>query len=113
MPGNLISFDDFAKVDVRVGRIVKVDDFPEARRAAYKLTIDFGPLGVKKSSARLTANYSKENLLNKQVACVVNFPPKQVGPFNSEVLVLGFTDENNEAVLVIPTKEVPLGNKLS
>lgn len=113
MPESLISCGDFAKVDVRVGLIVKVDDFPEARRPAYKLTIDFGPLGVKKSSARLTVNYSKESLLNKQVACVVNFPPKQVGSFSSEVLVLGFMDENNEAVLIIPTKEVPLGNKLS
>ena len=113
MPEEYISYEDFAKVDVRVGRVINVEEFPEAHKPAYKLTIDFGPLGIKKSSARVTANYSKNDLLGRQIACVANFKPKQIGPFISDVLVLGFDDENGEAVLVMPTKEVPLGGKLA
>ncbi|MDE2096762.1 MAG: tRNA-binding protein [Patescibacteria group bacterium] len=113
MPEEYISYEDFAKVDVRVGRVINVEEFPEAHKPAYKLTIDFGPLGIKKSSARVTANYSRDDLLGRQIACVVNFKPKQIGPFVSDVLVLGFDDENGEAALVMPTKEVPLGGKLA
>jgi tRNA-binding protein len=100
-------------VDVRVGRIVQVDDFPEARKPAYKLLIDFGAeLGVKKSSAQATALYSKEALLGRQVLAVVNFPPKQIGPFMSEVLTLGVPDGTGHVVLVVPEREAPLGGRL-
>ncbi len=109
----MITYQDFEKVDVRVGEIVKVEDFPEARKPAYKLTIDFGPeIGMKTSSARITKHYTKEELLGKQVIAVINFPPKQVGPFSSEVLTLGLPDENGEVVLLIPTQKVPLGGKM-
>lgn len=109
----MISYEDFEKVDIRVGEIVEVRDFPEARKPAYKLIIDFGgEIGIKKSSARITAHYTKEELLGKQVIAVVNFPPKQIGPFQSEVLTLGLPDENGEVVLITPTKRVPLGGKL-
>lgn len=109
----MISYEDFEKVDIRVGKIVQVDDFPEARKPSYKLTIDFGPeLGTKRSSAQFVKNYSKEELLGKQVACVVNFPPKQIGPFFSECLTVGFADSEGNAVIISPTKEVPLGGKL-
>lgn len=108
-----ISFDDFLRVDVRVGAIVAVEDFPEARKPAYKLRIDFGPeIGERKSSAQLTANYDKEALRGRQVAAVVNFPPRQIGPFMSEVLVLGFPDDDGEVVLVAPDKTVPNGGRL-
>lgn len=108
-----ISFDDFLRVDVRVGTIVAVEDFPEARKPAYKLRIDFGPeIGERKSSAQLTANYDKEALRGRQVAAVVNFPPRQIGPFMSEVLVLGFPDDDGEVVLVAPDKTVPNGGRL-
>ena len=96
----MISYDDFAKVDIRVGKIIAVDDFPEARKPAYKLTIDFGTeVGVKKSSAQLVKYYKKEDLLGKKVLGVVNFPARQIGPFVSEVLTLGVPDENHECVL--------------
>lgn len=109
----MISYSDFEKVDVRVGEIVAVEDFPEARKPAYKLTIDFGPeIGIKKSSARIVKHYKKEELIGKQVVAVVNFPPKQIGPFVSEVLTLGLPDENGDVVLLSPTKEVPLGGKM-
>lgn len=107
-----IQFSDFLKVDIRVGTIVKVEDFPEARKPAYKLEIDFGVLGCKRSSAQITRHYSKEELLGKQVLAVVNFPPKQIGKFFSEVLTLGLPDENGEVILIEPTKEAPNGNKL-
>jgi tRNA-binding protein len=109
----MISFADFEKVDVRVGRIVAADEFPEARKPAYKLQIDFGPaLGIKKSSAQATRHYSREELVGRLVLAVVNFPPKQIGPFMSEVLTLGVPDGDGSVVLVGPDKEVPLGGKL-
>lgn len=108
-----LSFDQFLAVDVRVGTIVAVEEFPEARKPAYKLTIDFGPtIGHKRSSAQLTANYRPDTLLNRQVAAVVNFPPRQIGTFRSEVLVLGFPDTAGEVVLVEPQAAVPNGGRL-
>ncbi|HEY7067098.1 MAG TPA: tRNA-binding protein [Chloroflexota bacterium] len=107
-----IDYADFAKVDVRVGRIVQVDEFPEARKPAYKLRIDFGPeIGIKRSSAQI-ATYPRESLLGRQVIAVVNFLPKQIGPFVSEVLTLGLPDADGQVVLLMPTREVPLGGKL-
>lgn len=109
----MITFADFEKVDIRVGKIVEVQDFPEARKPAYKLTIDLGPeLGIKKSSAQFKATHSKEDLLGKLVLCVVNFPPRQIGPVKSEVLTLGIPDEHNNPVAVTVSKNVPLGGKL-
>jgi tRNA-binding protein len=109
----VITYADFDKVDVRVGRIVQVDDFPEAWKPAYKLLIDFGAeLGVKKSSAQATALYSREALLGRQVLAVVNFAPKQIGPFMSEVLTLGVPDGTGHVVLVAPEREAPLGGRL-
>lgn len=108
-----ITYEDFLNVDIRVGKILKAEDFPEARNPAYKLQIDFGAeIGVKKTSAQITQNYSLEDLEGKLVAAVVNFPPKQIGPIMSEVLTLGFMDENNHVVLVSPDKDVPLGGRL-
>jgi tRNA-binding protein len=110
---NNISFEDFEKVDIRCGEVIAVEDFPEARKPAYKLTINFGPeIGIKKSSAQITQNYSKEELMGRQVMGVVNFPSKQIGPFVSEVLTLGVTDESGNVVLVVPSKTVKLGSKL-
>lgn len=109
----MITFDDFLKVDIRVGRIIEVEPFPEARKPAFKLKIDLGPeIGVKSSSAQLTKNYKIEELKGKQVLCVVNFPPRQIGPVLSEVLTLGLPDDNNECVLIVPQREVPLGGRL-
>jgi len=109
----MISYEDFEKVDIRVGEIVEVEDFPEARKPAYKLTINFGDeIGVKKSSVQITEHYTKEELVGKQVIAVVNFPPKQIGPFVSEVLTLGLPDENGKVVLLQPTKKVPFGGKM-
>ena len=108
-----ISFDDFMKVDIRVGRVTRVEDFPAARKPAYKLWIDFGPLGIKKSSAQLTRLYQKEDLLDRLVAAVVNFPPRQVADFMSEVLVLGAIGEDNEVILLQPDRSVSLGLKIA
>ncbi len=108
-----ISFDDFLKVEVRAGTIVKAEPYPEARRPAYKLWVDFGAeLGVKKTSVQVTAHYQLDELVGRQVAAVVNFPPKQIGKFMSEVLVLGFPDEAGEVVLVVPEQQVPNGGRL-
>jgi len=108
-----LSYADFQKVDIRVGRIVEVLDFPEARKPAYKLRIDFGPpLGIKKSSAQATKYYTKDDLLNRLVVAVVNFPPKQIGPFMSEVLTLGVPDGEGSVVLLVPERDVPLGGRM-
>ncbi|MFJ6023174.1 tRNA-binding protein [Brevundimonas sp. NPDC092305] len=108
-----IGFDDFMKVDIRVGQVVKAEPFPEARKPAYKLTIDFGPeIGVKKSSAQITVHYTLEELVGRKVAAVVNFPPRQIGPVRSEVLTLGFPDENGEVVLVGVDRDLPIGGRL-
>jgi tRNA-binding protein len=109
----MISYEDFEKVDIRVGKIIEVEDFPEARKPAYKLTIDFGKeIGIKKSSVQIIKNYTKKELVGMQIIGVVNFFPKQIGPFVSEVLTLGLPDENGEVVLLVPTREVSLGGKL-
>ena len=109
----MISYSDFEKVDIRAGKIIEVLDFPEAKKPAYKLLIDFGPqIGIKKSSAQITHYYKKEELLNRQVVAVVNFPPKQIGPFVSEVLTLGVADESGNIILLKPDKLAPLGSRM-
>lgn len=111
--GSPLSFAEFERVDVRVGRIIDVQDFPEARKPAYKLRIDFGEaLGVKKSSAQVTKYYRKEDLINRLVVAVVNFPPRQIGPFMSEVLTLGVPDAEGQVVLLAPERDVPLGGRM-
>ena len=110
---SIISFADFQKVEMRVGRIVEVRDFPEARKPAYRLSIDFGPgIGIRQSSAQLCQNYKKEQLLNRKIAAVVNFPPKQVGNFISEVLVLGVPDGQGNCVLLDPDKRAEIGGRV-
>lgn len=107
-----IQFSDFLKVDIRAGTIIGVEEFPEARKPAYKLEIDFGSLGKKRSSAQITHHYRKEDLLGKQIIAVVNFPIKQIGKFMSEVLTLGLPDEKGHVVLLEPTVQVPDGARL-
>lgn len=110
----MATIDDFLKLDIRIGTITEVQDFPEARKPAYKLTIDFGPtIGEKRSSAQITHHYKKEDLLGKKVLAVVNFPPRQIGPFVSEVLTLGVPDDSGHVILVVPEKQdAVIGGKL-
>jgi tRNA-binding protein len=112
-PAPPITYDDFAKVDIRVGEIVAAEPFPEARKPAYRLRIDFGPgIGVKTSSAQITENYAREALVGRRVLAVVNMPPRQIGPVRSEVLTLGVADAAGAVVLVAPASEAPLGSRL-
>lgn len=110
----MATLDDFEKLDIRVGKIMEVNDFPEARKPAYKLKIDFGTeIGIKNSSAQIVALYTKEDLIGKHVLCVVNFPPRQIGPFISEVLTLGVPDANQQVVLITPDKpDAIIGGKI-
>jgi len=108
-----ITFDDFLKVDIRVGRIVTAEPFPQARKPAFKLTIDFGPeIGTKRSSAQITVNHALDDLVGSLVMAVVNFPPRQIGPFMSEVLTLGVPDANGDVMLIRPDRDVPVGGRL-
>lgn len=108
-----ITWNDFEKIDIRAGTIIEVTDFPKARKPAYKLTIDFGSeTGIRRSSAQITAHYKKEDLLNRQVVAVVNFPPKQIADFISECLVLGVYDDNNDVILLQPGRAVSNGRKI-
>ena len=109
----LITWNDFEKLEIRVGQVIEVNDFPKARKPVYKLVIDFGDeLGIKNSSAQITHHYTKDDLLNKQVIAVVNFPPKQIAGFISECLVLGIYDENNDVILLKPERPVKNGQKI-
>ncbi len=108
-----ITFDDFMKVDIRIGQVIQAEPFPEARKPAFKLRIDFGPeIGIKKSSAQITKHYTIDQLVGRKVAAVVNLPPRQIGPFMSEVLTLGFPDEAGEVVLVGVDRDVLVGGRL-
>jgi len=108
-----LSFDDFLKVDIRVGQIIRAEPYPEARKPAIKLWVDFGPeIGERKSSAQITAHYTPEDLPGKRVMGVINFPPRQIGKFMSEVLILGVPDEAGEVVLLVPDKNVPIGGRM-
>ncbi len=112
-PAPAIVFDDFLKVDIRVGRVIAAEAFPQARKPAFKLTIDFGPeIGIKRSSAQITANHTLDGLVGTQVLAVVNFPPRQIGPFMSEVLTLGVPDDNGQVMLIRPDRDVPIGGRL-
>ncbi|HRE51059.1 MAG TPA: tRNA-binding protein [Flavitalea sp.] len=109
----MITYNDFDKVDIRVGRIISAEDFPQARKPAFRLTIDLGPeIGVRRSSAQIVRRHKKEELEGSLVLAVVNFPPKQIGPFMSEVLTLGVADENGDVVLIRPSMDVPLGSRM-
>lgn len=113
MTAGLISFDDFLRLDIRVGTVVAAEEFPEARKPAYKLRVDFGPeIGERKSSAQITTHYTPASLVGRQVAAVVNFPPRQIGKFMSGVLVLGFPDADGEVVLIGPSLPVPNGGRM-
>lgn len=108
----MISWDDFEKVEIRVGTVLEVQDFPKAKNPAYQLRIDFGPYGIKKSSAQITSLYTKEELIGKQVIAVINFPPKQIANFISECLVLGTIGENKEITLLVPERKVENGLRI-
>ena len=109
----MATIEDFQKLDIRVGIVTVVDDFPEAKKPSYKLTIDFGDeIGIKKSSVQIVSNYQKEGLIGKQVLGVVNFPSRKIGSFTSEVLTLGVPDDNNNCILIAPTKQAKIGGKL-
>lgn len=108
----MVTFEDFQKIDIRVGKIIEVKDFKEARSPSYKVKIDFGELDIKVSSAQITKLYSKEDLLNRQIVAVVNFPAKRIAGFKSEVLILGVMKEDGEVILLQPEREVPLGYKI-
>lgn len=109
----MATIEDFQQLDIRVGKILAVEAFPEAKKPAFKLTIDFGPeVGTKRSSVQIVQNYQQAELVGRQVLAVVNFPPRQIGPFMSEVLTLGVPDENNNVILITPDRLVPLGGKL-
>ena len=108
----MATIEDFEKIEIRVGKIIQVEDFPEAKKPAYKLWIDFGEFGVRSSSARITDLYTKEELRNKLVVCVTNLPPRKIGPFISEVLTCGFYREDGSVVLAVPDKDAPLGARL-
>ena len=108
----MAEYKDFEKLDIRTGKIVGVEEFPEAKKPSYKLKIDLGVFGIKNSSVQIVKNYSKKDLINKEVLCVVNFPTKQIGNFASEVLILGVPDKNNNCILIKPDKEVPVGGRL-
>ena len=109
----MITYEDFEKVDIRAGEILEAEDFPEARKPMYKITVDFGPeIGIKKSSGQFTHHYKKEDLIGKMIIGVVNFPPKHIGPFISEFLTLGLVDEEDKVVLLMPTQKVPKGAKM-
>ena len=107
-----ITYNDFEKVEIRVGKVIEVADFPQARKPAYKLWIDFGDLGIKKSSAQVTKLYQKEDLLNSLILAVINFPPRQIADFMSEVLVLGVVLEDGKVALIHPDRDVPLGKRI-
>jgi len=107
-----ITYDDFLKVEIRVGKIIKAEDFPKARKPAYKLTIDFGEFGIKQSSAQITTYYKKEDLIGRLITAVTNFPPKQIADFFSEVLVLGVVLDNSDVILLKPDFDVPLGKRI-
>jgi tRNA-binding protein len=107
-----INWSDFEKIELRVGTVIQVDDFSEAKKPAYKLTIDFGEFGIKKSSVQITTLYKKDELIGKQVVGVINFPPKQIGPFVSECLTTGFPDKHGNVVLTQPERKVPNGSKM-
>ena len=108
----MATIEDFHKLDIRIGKVIGVEDFTEAKKPAYKLKIDFGKLGIKNSSAQLTGLYSKEDLLGRQVVAVVNFPPRQIANFVSEVLVLGAISDNRDTILLVPERDAELGDKI-
>lgn len=109
----MATYEDFEELDIRVGKIIGIEDFPEAKKPAFKLKIDFGPeIGIKKSCAQLPQNYTKDELKDKLILGIVNFPPRQIGPAVSEVLTLGVPDENGNCILIVPNKDVPIGGKL-